>query len=497
MSRKRTGFSARSLYRYRKPHLFSVAREKLSFTVAIFTVTAFVLGNMVGQHGLYAFWHMVLGEESDTLIVFDGMVTPVELVPDYRRWAEYGGSAEEHTYSSVPRDLLVPLPAYRASEMKNLENIPYETRSLAQLTYSMGHLSSYESGDDNSGSHNGVDIRVPVGTPIRSVANGVIQKVSVQNGGFGTYILVRYPNVLDSAADDGTSTYFATYAHLSAALVREGQIVTKGELIARSGKTGFASGPHLHFQIDSETAPYHPYWPFTSTEASSAKMSFVQAVNAGLNQNQAVLYSKSPILLVQSFQGYRGSALATNGNAALNGVVASGTSSSSALRSAAPVSRSRVATRQSLASSRTSRLISRSASAKSRTRATATTATIQSIVAQGTIPSTAISGTVGNETNTVAQIELTHSGKVESGWQKVTLRAVDRYGQLVKNVNFDGKLYIRPEFGDAEIRPDVLTAAEFRQGIATVDVLARGQKTVYFVTRGAFETESAPMVAGR
>jgi hypothetical protein len=494
MTSRRSGFSARQIYRYRRPHLFSVAREKLSFTIAIFTVAAFIMGNIVGQQGWYAFLGMVLGEESDTLIVFDGMVSPVEFVPDYRRWAEFGGSTEQHTYASVPRDLLVALPAYRASEMRNLENIPYQSRTLAQLTYSMGHLSSYASGDDHSGSHVGADIRVPIGTPLRSIANGIVQKVATENAGFGTYIVVRYPNVPDPVADDGTSTYFATYAHLSAALVREGQTVRKGELIGRSGDTGFTSGRHLHFQIDTETAPYHPYWAFTSSEAAQANLTFVQAVNAGLNQDQAKLHTVSPMLLVQTYTNYQMPQLATNGNAALNGVVATGISSSSSVRAAVSRQQSRVAARQALASARAARLLARSAQTRTRTQATAVT---QFIVAENTPSIVPVSGVSDASTSTVARIELTHSGKVESGWQKLTLRAVDRDGRLVKNVSFDGKLYIRPEFGNAEIRPDVLTAAQFSQGIATVDVLARGEKTVYFVTRGAFETESAPMIAGR
>lgn len=497
------------MYRYKKPAFFTVAREKLSFTVAAFTVAAFVMGNMVGQHGWYAFWKTVLGNADDTLIVFDGMVTPVEYIPDYRRWAEYGGSTDDHTFAEVPRDLLVALPAYRASELKNVDDIPFESRTLAQLTYSMGNLSSYESGDDHSGSHTGVDIRVPVGTPIRSIGNGVIEKVIQQNYGFGYYIVVRYPNVPDATASDGTSTFYATYAHLSVILVREGQVVRKGEVIARSGETGLASGPHLHFQIDTEDAPYHPYWPFTAQEASANHMTYMQAVNAGLNQSQAALYTASPIILVQSFATYSAPQIATNGNAALNGVVSQTISSSTArtltlaekLQNRAAI---RAASRQSAADARTARIAARQAAAAARERFGATTAVTQNIVVQNTEePVAEISGVIQETVSSSApsesqvyRVELTHSGVIERGWQPLTIRAVDRDGRLVKNASFDGKLYVRADFGTAEIRPDVLTASDFTNGVATVSVFVRDKKTVYFVTRGAFETQSAPMVVG-
>ncbi|MDD3897228.1 MAG: hypothetical protein PHU04_05345, partial [Candidatus Peribacteraceae bacterium] len=80
------------LHRRREPHVFAYLAERTSFWVATLSVIAFLVGNMVGQHGWYVFWRSVWGEGSDAYIVFTGTVTPIEKVPDYVRWAQqYGG----------------------------------------------------------------------------------------------------------------------------------------------------------------------------------------------------------------------------------------------------------------------------------------------------------------------------------------------------------------------------------------------------------------------
>lgn len=479
------GFHAKTIYKFRKPKLLKHAKERLSFTVAAFSVCTFIMGNMVGQHGWYAFWKTVVGEESDALIVFEGFVPPVRSIPDYKKWSAYGGNTDEHTFAMVPRDVLVPLPTYNPSALRNREGKTYDSMSLAELVYSMGNKSSYATGNDDEGSHTGVDVRTPVGTPILSVGVGVVQKVVVQEYGFGHYIVVRYPNVPDSTASDGTSTYYATYAHLDAILVREGQVVKKGEQIGTSGDTGFASGPHLHFQIDTEEAPYHPYWPFTSGEAAEKGMTFTQAVNAGLHQERASLYTVSPMLLVQSFTNYTAPQFAS---AAVQGVVAQQATSAKSLTPAERLklrSSARASSRQSRADVRASRRVAIQP---------AVTTTVTSPAVTETV---ATDSGVGGTSQDVYRIELTHDGIIGRTSKKATLRAVDRDGNLVQSPIFTGKLYLRSEFGEADIRPSELTSANFINGEATVSVTGKSQKTVVLVTRGAFETTSAPMVYAR
>lgn len=85
--------------------------------------------------------------------------------------------------------------------------------------------------------HNGVDYGAPTGTPVRSVGDGRVEFAGVQSG---------YGNVVEIDHGKGSTTL---YAHLSRVDVRRGQAVQRGERIGAVGSTGWATGPHLHFEF--------------------------------------------------------------------------------------------------------------------------------------------------------------------------------------------------------------------------------------------------------
>ncbi len=85
--------------------------------------------------------------------------------------------------------------------------------------------------------HKGVDYGAPTGTAVRSVGDGVIEFAGGQ-GGYGNVVKVRHSN-------DRTTVY----AHLSRINVRKGQRVEQGDTIGAVGSTGWATGPHLHFEF--------------------------------------------------------------------------------------------------------------------------------------------------------------------------------------------------------------------------------------------------------
>jgi murein DD-endopeptidase MepM/ murein hydrolase activator NlpD len=85
--------------------------------------------------------------------------------------------------------------------------------------------------------HLGVDYAAPTGTPVRSVGQGVVDVAGVQ-GGFGNVVMVKHTN--------GHTT---VYAHLSRINVRAGQSVAQGQTLGLVGSTGWATGPHLHFEF--------------------------------------------------------------------------------------------------------------------------------------------------------------------------------------------------------------------------------------------------------
>jgi len=95
-------------------------------------------------------------------------------------------------------------------------------------------------------SHDGIDIGAPEGTPIRAIEKGEVI-YSDQLRGYGNIIIVRH-----------TGGFISVYAHNEANLVREGQAVSRGEVIARVGNTGRVTGPHLHFEIRKNNAAQDP-----------------------------------------------------------------------------------------------------------------------------------------------------------------------------------------------------------------------------------------------
>ncbi len=87
--------------------------------------------------------------------------------------------------------------------------------------------------------HNGLDIGVPIGTPVYAAEDGEI--MGVDNNGrvqYGKYILIKHENNLATL-----------YAHLARQVVRKGEAVRRGQLIGYSGNTGYSTGPHLHFGL--------------------------------------------------------------------------------------------------------------------------------------------------------------------------------------------------------------------------------------------------------
>jgi len=85
--------------------------------------------------------------------------------------------------------------------------------------------------------HLGVDYAAPTGTPVRTVGDGVVEFAGVQNG-FGNVVFIKHRN-----------NHTTVYAHLSRIGVKAGQAVVQGQYLGAVGATGWATGPHLHFEF--------------------------------------------------------------------------------------------------------------------------------------------------------------------------------------------------------------------------------------------------------
>jgi murein DD-endopeptidase MepM/ murein hydrolase activator NlpD len=86
--------------------------------------------------------------------------------------------------------------------------------------------------------HEGLDIANDVGTPVYATGDGVVASSGRTQAGLGIMIVI----------DHGYG-YTSVYGHLDKVLVRAGERVKRGAMIARSGRTGIATGPHLHYEV--------------------------------------------------------------------------------------------------------------------------------------------------------------------------------------------------------------------------------------------------------
>jgi len=94
--------------------------------------------------------------------------------------------------------------------------------------------------------HQGVDYPAAIGTPILATASGTITQAGY-NGGYGNLVEI-----------DHGQGYSSKYGHASQILVRVGQLVQRGQIIALVGSTGYSTGPHLHFEMAQHGQAFNP-----------------------------------------------------------------------------------------------------------------------------------------------------------------------------------------------------------------------------------------------
>ena len=103
-------------------------------------------------------------------------------------------------------------------------------------------------GPRDDGTHNdGINIAVPAGTDVQAAEGGTVAYAGNELKGYGNLVLVRHSN-----------GYVTAYAHASQLLVKRGETIKRGQTIAKSGQTGEAGSPQLHFEIRKGSTPVDP-----------------------------------------------------------------------------------------------------------------------------------------------------------------------------------------------------------------------------------------------
>ena len=95
--------------------------------------------------------------------------------------------------------------------------------------------------------HTGIDMVEPFGSPIYAADDGIVALVGSTSNGYGTYVVIAHSGGLDTL-----------YGHLSAALVKVGQLVNQGQPVGLEGSTGNSTGAHLHFELRINQKPVDP-----------------------------------------------------------------------------------------------------------------------------------------------------------------------------------------------------------------------------------------------
>ncbi|WPQ59611.1 M23 family metallopeptidase [Paenibacillus polymyxa] len=95
--------------------------------------------------------------------------------------------------------------------------------------------------------HKGVDVPLPIGTPVYAISNGTVEAAGKASG-YGQWVVIRL--------DDGAKT---VYGHISKWAVKAGDKVSQGQIVAYSGNEGKSTGPHLHFEYHLNGKPTDPY----------------------------------------------------------------------------------------------------------------------------------------------------------------------------------------------------------------------------------------------
>jgi murein DD-endopeptidase MepM/ murein hydrolase activator NlpD len=99
----------------------------------------------------------------------------------------------------------------------------------------------------NGKSNDGINLAVPEGTPVKAAEDGVVAYSGNELKGYGNLVLVRHSN-----------GYVTAYAHASELLVKRGDSIKRGQVIAKSGQSGEVSSPQLHFEIRKGSNPVDP-----------------------------------------------------------------------------------------------------------------------------------------------------------------------------------------------------------------------------------------------
>ena len=157
---------------------------------------------------------------------------------------------------TVKPEKVVSLPAVQNAPVAKEE--PRTTETVVKAAEPSGAMPSFRwpvrgrliagFGSKPDGTQNdGINLAVPEGTPIKAADDGVVVYAGNELKGYGNLVLIQH-----------TNGFVTAYAHASELMVKRGDTVKRGQVIAHAGQTGNVTSPQLHFEVRKGSTPVDP-----------------------------------------------------------------------------------------------------------------------------------------------------------------------------------------------------------------------------------------------
>ncbi|MGC1558926.1 MAG: peptidoglycan DD-metalloendopeptidase family protein [Bradyrhizobium sp.] len=169
------------------------------------------------------------------------VVQPAVLVPPATKMASLAGDPQQKArlaQSAPIEEAPVETPVKAAEATGALPTFRWPVRGKVITSYGA---------KTNGKANDGINLAVPEGTPVKAAEDGVVAYSGNELKGYGNLILIRHAN-----------GYVTAYAHASELLVKRGETIKRGQVIAKSGQSGDVGSPQLHFEIRKGSSPVDP-----------------------------------------------------------------------------------------------------------------------------------------------------------------------------------------------------------------------------------------------
>jgi murein DD-endopeptidase MepM/ murein hydrolase activator NlpD len=164
------------------------------------------------------------------------------MAPPATKIAAAGGDAQQKARlaqaTTTPEELSAEAPAKATEATGALPTFRWPVRGKVITSYGA---------KTNGKANDGINVAVPEGTPVKAAEDGVVAYSGNELKGYGNLVLVRHSN-----------GYVTAYAHASELLVKRGETIKRGQIIAKSGQSGEVGSPQLHFEIRKGSTPVDP-----------------------------------------------------------------------------------------------------------------------------------------------------------------------------------------------------------------------------------------------